>query len=51
MIEMGVYNPNEIRDYDGLDPRKGGDDYLTPMNMQAGQQPKDGNKGADDAQK
>lgn len=51
MIEMGVYNPNEIRDYDGLDPRKGGDDYLTPMNMQTGQQPKDGNKGADDAQK
>ena len=38
MIEMGVYNANEIRDYDGLDPREGGDDYLTPMNMQAGQQ-------------
>lgn len=39
MIEMGVYNANEIRDYDGLDPREGGDDYLTPMNMQAGKQP------------
>jgi hypothetical protein len=38
MIEMGIYSPNEIRDYDGLDPREGGDDYLTPMNMQKGQQ-------------
>ena len=38
MIELGVYSPNEIRDYEGLDPRDGGDDYLTPMNMQAGNQ-------------
>jgi len=37
MIEMGIYSPNEIRDYDGLDPREGGDDYLTPMNMSKGQ--------------
>ena len=37
MIEMGIYSPNEIRDYDGLDPREGGDDYLTPLNMQKGQ--------------
>jgi len=36
MIEMGIYSPNEIRDYDGLDPREGGDDYLTPMNMSKG---------------
>ena len=36
MIEMGVYNANEIRDYDGLDPREGGDEYLKPMNMQSG---------------
>ena len=39
MIEMGIYSPNEIRDYDGLDPREGGDDYLTPLNMQKGAQP------------
>ncbi len=39
MIEMGIYSPNEIRDYDGLDPREGGDDYLTPLNMTKGQQP------------
>jgi len=38
MIEMGIYNANEIRDYDGLDPREGGEEYLTPMNMQTGQQ-------------
>lgn len=36
MIEMGIYSPNEIRDYEGLDPRDGGDDYLTPMNMSKG---------------
>ena len=39
MIEMGIYSANEIRDYDGLDPREGGDDYLTPLNMQKGAQP------------
>jgi len=39
MIEMGIYNANEIRDYDGLDPREGGEDYLTPLNMQAGKPP------------
>lgn len=33
MIELGIYSPNEIRDYEGLDPRDGGDDYLKPMNM------------------
>lgn len=43
-IEMGVMNPNEIRDMEGLDPRPGGDAYLTPMNMSAG----GGAKGKDD---
>ena len=35
-IEMGLLSPNEWRDMEGLDPRKGGDEYLTPMNMTAG---------------
>lgn len=39
MIETGIYSANEIRDYDGLDPREGGDDYLTPLNMQKGTAP------------
>lgn len=36
MIETGIYNANEIRDYEGLDPREGGEEYLTPLNMQKG---------------
>lgn len=35
-IEMGLLSPNEWRDMVGLDPRTGGDTYLTPMNMSAG---------------
>jgi HK97 family phage portal protein len=33
MIEMGVMNPNEWRDLEGMAPRDGGDEYLRPMNM------------------
>ena len=36
MVEMGLLSPNEWRDMVGLDPRPGGDTYLTPMNMSAG---------------
>jgi len=36
MIEMGLMNADEWRDTVGLDPRPGGDTYLTPMNMSAG---------------
>lgn len=35
MVEMGLLSPNEWRDMVGLDPRPGGDTYLTPMNMSA----------------
>lgn len=35
-VEMGLLNPNEWRDMEGLPPREGGDTYLTPMNMSAG---------------
>jgi HK97 family phage portal protein len=32
-INMGVYSPNEVRELEGLNPREGGDVWLTPMNM------------------
>lgn len=32
-INMGVYSPNEIRWLEDMNPREGGDIYLTPMNM------------------
>lgn len=32
-INMGVYSPNEIRELEDMNPREGGDIYLTPMNM------------------
>ena len=33
MIEMGLMNPNEWRDMEGLDPRPGGNEYLRPLNL------------------
>lgn len=35
-IQWGVYSPNDAREDLGLNPRPGGDDYLTPKNMGAG---------------
>ena len=32
-VNMGVYSPNEIRELEDMNPREGGDIYLTPMNM------------------
>ena len=39
MVEMGLLSPNEWRDEEGRDPRQGGDEYLTPMNMTTGNEP------------
>jgi len=36
MIGNGIMNSNEIRALENLNPRDGGDEYLTPMNMSAG---------------
>jgi HK97 family phage portal protein len=36
MIDRGVLSPNEVRALENLNPREGGDEYLTPMNMQSG---------------
>ena len=41
MVEMGLLSPNEWRDEEGRDPRAGGDQYLTPMNMTTGDDPDD----------
>lgn len=36
--EMGIYTRNELRELEGLPPLEGGDELLTPMNMQPGSQ-------------
>lgn len=36
MLGNSVMNPNEIRALENLNPREGGDEYLKPMNMNAG---------------
>ena len=33
MVQNGAYSPNEIREFEDMDPREGGDIYLTPLNM------------------
>jgi HK97 family phage portal protein len=33
LVNLGVLSPNEIRDLEDLNPREGGDIYLTPLNM------------------
>lgn len=41
-IQNGILNPNEVRAKENLNPRHGGDDYLTPLNMRVnGKEPGD----------
>ena len=35
-VQSGVLSPNEARELEGRNPRDGGDEYLTPMNMTTG---------------
>lgn len=43
MLNAGAMSPNEIRDLEDLNPREGGDIYLTPLNMAVdGKPPEDG---------
>ena len=51
MVEMGLLSPNEWRDEEGRDPRAGGDEYLTPMNMKTGNEPADKTKESEDGVK
>ena len=41
-INWGIYSPNDCRDLEDMNPRPGGDVYLTPMNMTT--KPSDGSK-------
>lgn len=41
-INWGIYSPNDCRDLEDMNPRPGGDVYLTPMNMTT--KPSDGCK-------
>jgi len=41
-INWGIYSPNDCRELEDLNPRNGGDVYLTPMNMTT--VPSDGSK-------
>ncbi|KDF60136.1 HK97 family phage portal protein [Enterobacter roggenkampii CHS 79] len=43
-INWGIYSPNDCRELEDLNPRDGGEVYLTPMNMTT--KPSDGNKQA-----
>jgi HK97 family phage portal protein len=38
-LDRGVISPNEWRELDDLNPREGGDEYLTPANMVVGAKP------------
>ncbi|MBU6956007.1 phage portal protein [Hahella sp. HN01] len=39
MIQNGVMSPNEVRILEDMNPREGGDTYLTPLNMAVNGQP------------
>lgn len=39
LFNIGVLNPNEIRELEDRNPREGGDAYFTPLNMQNSEQP------------
>lgn len=39
LVQDGALSPNEIRDLEDLNPREGGDVYLTPLNMAVNGQP------------
>ncbi|WP_215399776.1 phage portal protein [Klebsiella pneumoniae] len=41
-INWGIYSPNDCRELEDMNPRSGGDVYLTPMNMTT--KPSDSNK-------
>ena len=42
MEQAGALSPNEIREFENMNPREGGDVYLTPANMNvSGDEPED----------
>lgn len=45
-IQWGILSPNDCRDLEDMNPREGGDVYLTPMNMTTKPEASDANKTA-----
>jgi HK97 family phage portal protein len=48
-INNGIMSPNEVREKENMNPYKGGDDYLRPLNMTSAgkeQKPQDGSRNA-----
>lgn len=39
LTNLGAFSPNEIRDFEDMNPRDGGDVYLTPLNMAVNGEP------------
>ncbi len=46
-IQWGIYSPNDCRELEDLNPRAGGDIYLTPMNMTTNPEEQEDSKNAD----
>ncbi len=45
MVQIGVISPNEVRESEDMNPREGGDIYLTPTNMAIDGKPVGNDKG------
>lgn len=43
-IQWGMYSPNDCLEMEDMNPREGGDVYLTPMNMTTNPEANDGNQ-------
>lgn len=50
MYGIGALNPNEIREFEDMNPYDGGDKYRVPLNMTDPADPADGNQNNDPAQ-
>ena len=48
-VQNGALSPNEIRELEDMNPRDGGDIYLTPLNMSINGKPAE--KESDDSKK
>jgi HK97 family phage portal protein len=47
-IQSGIMSPNEVRAKENLNPRPGGDDYMSPLNMRLTGPDGDEKEGEDD---
>ena len=49
MVQNGAMSPNEIREKEDMNPREGGDVFLTPLNMAVNGKPVEENEDANKA--